>query len=411
VFRRRRRRRGAALLLILLVAALVWARPHLRAWNHLRAARTELRYYHNPQAIRHLRLCRETWPNDPEVLLLAARAARRAGVYADSERLLAQYEQQEGRDAACTFERLLLDAECRQDQVVEQCWRYVEEGRAESPLLLEALARGYMRRYRLGLARRCLDRWHQLQPDNTQAYYLDGLFHLDYIHSLTPAVDNYRRAVELDPDHEEARLGLAVALLTRKDFAEAAEHFDHLLRSQPDNLRVQVGLAECRESLGETAEALRLADAVLARQPNFPAALSLRGQIAFKSGQLPEAENWLRPALERNPMDHNACYTLVLCLEQSGQREEAQTRRRQLQQMEQDSARFNEIVTRDIAQRPTDPALHCEMGRLLLRAGQREEGLRWLQSALQLDPGYAPARQALADPPRPGPVEPRPGPP
>jgi hypothetical protein len=32
-----------------------------------------------------------------------------------------------------------------------------------------------------------------------------------------------------------------------------------------------------------------------------------------------------------------------------------------------------------------------------LRAGQRDEGIRWLNSALELDPNYAPARQALTE--------------
>jgi hypothetical protein len=58
---------------------------------------------------------------------------------------------------------------------------------------------------------------------------------------------------------------------------------------------------------------------------------------------------------------------------------------------------FNEIVTKEMPRRPTDPALHCTAGQLLLRNGQREEGVRWLQRALVLDPTYVPARQALAD--------------
>jgi hypothetical protein len=69
---------------------------------------------------------------------------------------------------------------------------------------------------------------------------------------------------------------------------------------------------------------------------------------------------------------------------------------REFKQMQQDLTRFNEIVLTEIAKRPTDPALHCELGQILLRSGQRDEGLRWLQSALQIDPGYAPARRALA---------------
>jgi hypothetical protein len=48
-------------------------------------------------------------------------------------------------------------------------------------------------------------------------------------------------------------------------------------------------------------------------------------------------------------------------------------------------------------QRPRDPALHHTLGLLLLRAGHREEGLHWVQSALRLDPQFAPARQTLAE--------------
>jgi Flp pilus assembly protein TadD len=111
----------------------------------------------------------------------------------------------------------------------------------------------------------------------------------------------------------------------------------------------------------------------------------------LKSGDLAEAETRLRQALCYMPMDHLARYNLVLCLERSGQQEEAQRQRRQLQQMEENVSRFHDIVTKEIVQRPSDPALHCTLGQLLLRSGQREEGVRWLQSALRLDPRYTPA--------------------
>jgi tetratricopeptide (TPR) repeat protein len=398
---------AAAILLGLDVALVAWAIPQMRARSHLCAARVEMQHYHTPQAIRHLRLCREIWPRDPEVLLLAARAARRASVYGDSERLLSLYFEVKGRDEEYTFEQLLLTAECNQDQVVDQCWQYVEENRFDVPLLLEALTRGYLRLYRVGMARRCLDYWRQLQPDNPQMYYLEGLLNFDYLHAMSAAVESYRHAVELDADHEEARLGLAVSLLTSRNYTEATKHFERLMQVQPENARVQVGLAECRDGLGETAEALRLLDDVLARHPGFPSALSLRGQLALRNGQLNEAEAWLRQALLRDPKDHRACHDLVLCLEQTGQDEKAREQKRLLQQMEQDVARFNEIVSKELPLRPNDPALHCALGQLLLRTGQREGGLRWLQSALQLDTHYPPARQALAEYLRQGKVESR----
>jgi tetratricopeptide (TPR) repeat protein len=393
-----RRRLVVVLALVGLLAGVgVWSRTPLRALYHRRAARLELERYHTPQAIRHLHVCREIWPRDPDVLLLAARAARRAGVYADSDRLLRTYREVRGRDDAYSFEHLLLTAESQVDQVDKRCWSLVEQGHAETPLLLEALTRGYLRQYQLGRVRTCLDRWRQLQPENAQVFFLEALFLFDYLHAPTNAVDSYRHALVLDADHEEARLGLAVALLSDKHFVEATEHFARLRQAQPDNLRVLVGLAECYDGLGETTEAVILVDDVLARQPGFASALSLRGQLALKSGQRVEAETWLRQALRSNPRDHRARYSLALCLEQTGQEEEAQRQRRQLEQMEQDLARFHDIVTKELPQRPSDPALHRTLGQLLLRSGQREEGLRWLQSALRLDPQNAAARQAIAD--------------
>ncbi len=378
---------GAAILLL----------PHLRAWYHRRAARAEMMRFHTPQAIRHLLICRDIWPRNPEVLLLAARAARCARIDGDSERLLRIYRDVRGRDDAHALEQFLLAVEHQVDAFSDQCWQCLQEGRFDASLLLEALTRGYLRQYRLGQAQVCLDHWKQLQPDNAQVFNLEGLLRLDYNQDRAAAEESYRRALELDPDHEEARLGLAVALLMGKNYAQAAKHLEQLLQCQPDNLRVQVGLAECLDGLGETDKAVSLVDDVLARQPKFPAALSLRGQLALKNGQLDQAESWLRQALCGNPMDRRARYHLILCLERSGQDEQARLQRRQLQQMEEDGSRFNQIVTQEIAKRPTDPHLHFTLGQILLRAGQREAGLRWLQSALRIDPHYVPARQAVEE--------------
>lgn len=392
------RRLGFFLALVGLTAGASFVvRPHVQAWYHRREARAELQRYHTPQALRHLLVCRAIWPRDPETLLLAARATRRARIYGDSEQALRIYRQVRGRDEAYTLEQLLLAAECRVDEAADSCRQCLEEGRFDAALLLEALTCGYLRQYQLVPARYCLERWRQIQPDNPQIFYLQGLVNLDYIHDGPGAKESYRRALEMDPDHEEARWGLAVALLAGQQFEQAAEHFKHLRQCQPDNLRVQVSLAECLEGLHQTAEAARLVDNVLTQQPDYAAALSLRGQLAFRSGQWDEAENWLRRALRRDPMDHRAQYNLVLCLEESGQHEEAQRQQRRLQQMDEDLSRFNQIVTKEIAKRPQDPALHYTLGQILLRSGQRAEGLRWLQSALHLDPHYAPARQALEE--------------
>jgi predicted Zn-dependent protease len=243
----------------------------------------------------------------------------------------------------------------------------------------------------------CLEVWLKRQPDNPQALALMGQFHLDYERAPDQAVAKYRRAVEIDPDHEEARLGLAITLLENRDFSQAAPHLERLRQDQPDNLRLQVGLAECRYALGEPAQAVRLLEDILARHPDFAPALALRGRFAVADKDHAAAETWLRKAVERAPSDNQARYTLVLCLHRLHKSQEAERHEKWLKQREEDVKRFHEIVTKELVKRPNDPELYCTLGQLLLRSGHEAEGVRWLTNALRQDARYAPARQALAE--------------
>src|SRR5207253_2486411 len=170
-----------------------------------RAARLALQSYHTPEAIHHLQACLHAWPRDGDVLLMGSQAARRARVYTDADRCLEKYQQVRGCDDPCALELILLSAERSVDQAADVCRRYVEQGHPDTPLILEALARGYMRQYRLPEARFCLQRWLEIQPDNVQATCLEGQLHFDYERAVSTAMDTYRRAVRLDPEHQEAR--------------------------------------------------------------------------------------------------------------------------------------------------------------------------------------------------------------
>jgi tetratricopeptide (TPR) repeat protein len=377
-----------------------WVIPRISAWYHAQAAKTQLKKYHNPQALLHLKECRKVWPDDPDLHLLAARAERRALHYSESERLLEEYRKARGLDEAYSFEQLLLTAERNVDRVADRCRRALELGDDDPGLILEALTRGYFRQYQPGAARWCLELWQELEPNNAQVQYLDGQFQMSFTHKQDAARASYRRAVELDPEHEEARVCLAVLLLDSQDKADAEEalkHFEFVGNRRPENLSVRIGSAEAHNILGQSEEAVKITDAVLAEKPDLAPALSLRGRLAMDQGQYQAAETWLRKTLAVDPNIAGARYLLVQCLRHNNKTDEAEKLEQESKQIQEDIVRSDEIITRDLPKSPHSAALQCELGRLMLRRGRVEEGLRWLESALHEDKNYAPAQEALEE--------------
>src|SRR5262249_9909490 len=178
---------------------------------------------------------------------------------------------------------------------------------------------------------------------------------------------------------------------------EAAPHLEHRRARRPGDPEVLVRLAFARNGLGDADGSLRLLDALLASHPDYPPALTARGQLALQAGQREDAERWLRRALELSPFDRQAHYLLFQCLQQQGKDEEAEQEQARLKRVEADIVRLIEISNKEMAPNPHDPALHHEVASLLMNMGHEELGVRWLHSALRQDPKYRPSHLALAE--------------
>ena len=386
---------AALVALILLGAGL--AAVNLWALYHYRAARAEMGRSHTAAARGHLEECLRAWPRDPDALLLAARAARRSGSFDGAEHFLARAEKAGAPEEALTLERVLLRAERGEvDEVRPFCHGLVERGDPAAPLALEAVAYGLARSYRLAEAQEVLDRWQKLQPDSAQAALVQGEVY-DMAERRHDAIGAYRRAVQLDPEYDDARLRLADELVLTAQYPEAAPHLEYLRTRLPGSPLVPTQLARCRAAAGATAEAAELLDGVLAGWPHFAPALAERGKLALQAGDAARAEGWLKEAVARAPGDFQAQYQLHQCLSRLGKAEEAKQAEARLQKMEGDIRRMQEIVQTEMQRSPHSAALRYEAGVILLRAGRAAEALRWLQGALKEDPNYAPAHEALAN--------------
>jgi predicted Zn-dependent protease len=355
-------------------------------------------HYHTNEALPHLQACLSVWPRDPQTLLLAARSARRTGEFDWADHYLDQYQELRGKDDEALFiERVLVSAERGEVNSVSRfCQALVERNHPATPLILEALANGYLRRARPRDAERALEEWLKRQPDNPQALHIRGQMHDEELRTHD-AITDYRRVLAIDPKMEDARLRLCESLMHLGLTNEALPHLEYLSQRRPNNPKIQVHLARCYDRIERLADAEQILTALLDRQPDYGPALAERGKLALRAGRTSEAEQWLRQAVERQPGDILAHYQFALCLEKNGKAEEAQQVRAHLVEVEGDMRRIQDISKEKMQQSPHDPDLHYELGAIALRYGLVESGLRWLHRALNEDPNHAPTHKALME--------------
>jgi tetratricopeptide (TPR) repeat protein len=396
-FRRLGRWRVLFALLVVGLAAALGA-PHAWAWYQLRAARSALARYHPEAARTHLERCLRVWPGSEQAHLLACRAAWQCADFeeADRQRRACQRLLGGAPDAVAREWALLQAASGNLREVEEFLQRQAEEDPELAPLVWEALACGYTRLYRTLDAVACLDHWLGLDPDNLRALELRGLAY----HGggqVRKAAEDLRRVIERDPGRGEARWRLVLCLLDAGSYDEALPHLEHLDRQRPDDPDVRVRLARCHSLLGRDEQARQILDAVLEGHPEHGLALRTRGQFALVDRQPAEAERWLRRAVKVWPDDYQAQWLLFRSLQDQNKADQARAQRRVAEEVKNRAERLGELTSRQLTINPLDPALHYEMGVLLLRSGHEDTAAGWLLSALRLDPNHGPAHAALAD--------------
>jgi predicted Zn-dependent protease len=362
---------------------------------HLNAAARAVERYHNYQAQDHLQACLAIRPREPRAFLLAARVAWRVGSFDVAEGWLERCEEQHNSEELVLERVLLRAARGEVDEVGVFCRSRVEENHPSASLIREAVVTGLLQVYRLVEADKILREWLEREPDNTQALVLDGTLHELRLH-LSDALACYRRVVELDPEHDEARLRMVNVLVQHSNGSEALPHVEYLRRRLPANAHVQVRQAQCQALLGLEDEARQTLDDLLRHQPHYGPALSERGKLALRAGDTALAEALLREAVVRDPSALDARYLLTQVLRRNDKEAEAQKESETLTRMEEDASRIQRIATEEMQRRPNDPALMHEAGVISLRAGAPREGLRWLYRALEIDPKHVPTHQALA---------------
>jgi tetratricopeptide (TPR) repeat protein len=392
------RRRWLAILLGAgVIGAAALAHPRLEAWYHRHAGSRAVEQYHSDEGLCHLQACLKVWPADGEARLLAARAARQTGRLEDAAYHLTCAQQALGDTEPVLLEWALHQASAGDLSVEPYLQARARKSTApEAALIDEALVLGYLRLYRFRDAIALLNHWLERSPNHTQALFLRGRTWRAR-HQLTEAVADFRRALEQDSGRDDTRWELASCLVELHDYEEARPLSAALLQSRPGDPDVVVELARCDEGLGQTEVARAALENMLRTHPDHAGTWRERGRMELEAGHPAEAEEPLRRCLALAPHDLAANGYLAEVLVRQGKKDAAEVQEARTRELKDCAARLRQISENDMTERPTDPALHAEIGTLELRLGRPENAQRWLQLALAREPSLPAAHAALAE--------------
>ena len=397
----RRRPVLAAGVLLPVLVGVVWAGDQGLIWRHFLLSQRATSVRALDDAQRHIRVCLDAWPDDPAVHVLAARIARLQKQPEEAFRRLDEAKRLGGDAERILLEKYLLRAERGEVRDVEKkLLAFVAKDDRDAIFILDVLTYQWTKSRRFAEAFARLQDWVERQPGQREPLIRRAWVE-ERLRDFPAALADYQQALDLDPDEDQrqgdrVRLRLAELLQERLQPKEALAHFETLVQRQPHNAAARFGLARCLLVLGQTDAGLKALTDLVAEHPKHGKALAELGRVQFEMEKLPEAEISLRQALALQPRDKQTVFTMYQCLFKLDKKDEARELGVRLEQIRADEKEMAALMI-DVQRAPEDPALRQQIGEIFLRNGLAEDGLPWLSSALQYDPGYAAAHEVLAE--------------
>ncbi len=342
--------------------------------------------------------CEKIWPASPEVQRMLARASRLMREPGEAEKRLQNAQKLAGGATdRLQLEYLLLRlTNGDTDEPAVALATYLADGDPESPAILETLAAAYIRDLRYGPAYSTLVRWIELVPDQAIPYFWRGWV-LERLNQAKGAMEDYRKALELDPEMFNARIRVAEMLLEDKRPDEALPHLEQLLKQRPDNPQVLARLGQCRYLEGKPEEARPLLERARKDLPDDGPLLLHLAKLDVEGGQAGPAIELLNRLLKRDPGDTESRFLLVSALRLAGKRVEAEAELKEYERQNQMLKEANDLLQKEARSPSTDADSVARIGKMLLELGQEPQALYWLDKALERDGRCQLAHIALAE--------------
>jgi tetratricopeptide (TPR) repeat protein len=251
-----------------------------------------------------------------------------------------------------------------------------------------------------------------IEPDYARAH--NNLGHeLLQAGKIEEAIAHDEQALRLKPDFAEAHYNLGLALAQTGRIKEGIAHYEQALRLKPDYADAHNNLANALAQTGRIGEAIAQYEHALRIKPDYAEAHSNLGSVLLQEGKLSDAIAHFEQALRIKPDLAEAHSNLGVALGRAGRIEQAIAHYEQALRLKPDyaEARYNfglalaqagrvqeamEQWQQTLRIKPDDVEAHYNLGIALEKAGRLSEAIQHYQQALKLRPDLTGARNALA---------------
>ncbi len=152
----------------------------------------------------------------------------------------------------------------------------------------------------------------ELDPDRPTTYFRRGLARAQLAQDIggdygKQAMDDFRKAVDLEPDEPNYWLAVIQQLLRTDRPEEAEEAYQQAVAANPDNPLLRVGYGEALYRRGEQARAIALCEEAVRVAPGNPTGATALASLYMREGRHEQAVALLEDAREAAP-DNPAVY-------------------------------------------------------------------------------------------------------
>jgi tetratricopeptide (TPR) repeat protein len=348
------------------------ARTQLKQWLDHQPGSGEAQYYKAWDALAQ---------NQPREAVEAIDRARKLGYDSESlDCLTAIYHARADRyrEAEPVLERAFLEQAGPREMVAKE------------------LAKIYLMSYRMDQAARAIERWRVLAPQDPEPCLWSNEIASRSNAETAVLIQNYRAALDRDPNLDKARLGLAQELSKDRRFEEAKEEFEAYLKRRPKDTTAFLGLGRNAFQQGKIEDALRYWETAFQTNPRDPETLKELGQLDLRLGRVLEACKRLKLLSEIEPYDHEVRYSYAQALKLAGNPDQA---KKELEQATRLRKERDQIIQLRyiVLKNPSDLDTRFQIAKWMMEHGREDEGLKWTKEILRANPRHAQTHGTLAD--------------